>query len=137
MQASCGRDPLYVIAHVRVLDGREPAMDDDRSRYAQELAKVGPAIREVREQQGPSERELAADVRGVSLAPIGTLDAGFALSLCCETFCLDDDRRRFDAEHTGKTGQDGSVWNAKRRSQKLAVAPLTPMPKIARSGVPR
>ena len=45
-------------------------MDDDRSRHAQELAKLG-AIREVREQRCLSERELAAGLRGISLATMG------------------------------------------------------------------
>lgn len=48
-------------------------MDDDRRLF---LAKLGRAIREVREQRGLSQRELADAVPGLSLAGIRTLEAG-------------------------------------------------------------
>lgn len=40
------------------------------------LARLGRAIREVREEQGLSERELADAVPGISLAGIRALEAG-------------------------------------------------------------
>jgi transcriptional regulator with XRE-family HTH domain len=50
-------------------------MDDDK-RHAQELAKLGRAIRETRERRGLSEREVADAVRGVSLAGVRAIEAG-------------------------------------------------------------
>lgn len=52
---------------------------DDNARPTDDeqfMARLGQAIREVREQQGLSERELADAVRGISLAGIRALEAG-------------------------------------------------------------
>jgi ribosome-binding protein aMBF1 (putative translation factor) len=53
-------------------------MDDDDKRRArkQELANLGRAFREAREQSGLSEREVADAVRGVSLAGVRAIEAG-------------------------------------------------------------
>jgi len=54
-------------------------MDDDTSRaHARERTKVGRAIREVREERGLSEREVADAVRGISLAGLRAIEAGNA-----------------------------------------------------------
>jgi ribosome-binding protein aMBF1 (putative translation factor) len=50
-------------------------MDDDK-RHAQELAKLGRAIREARERRDLSEREIADAVRGVSLTGVRAIEAG-------------------------------------------------------------
>lgn len=51
-------------------------MDDDTSRaHARELAKLGRAVREVREERGLSERELADAVSGISLAGLRAIEA--------------------------------------------------------------
>lgn len=47
-----------------------------RAARAQELAKLGCAIREAREQRGLSERELADAIRGISPAGIRAVEAG-------------------------------------------------------------
>jgi UDP-N-acetylglucosamine 1-carboxyvinyltransferase len=51
---------------------------DDEARLTDDefLARLGRAIREAREEQGLSERELADAVRGISLAGIRALEAG-------------------------------------------------------------
>ena len=53
-------------------------MDDDDKRRARkrELANLGRAFREAREQSGLSEREVADAVRGVSLAGVRAIEAG-------------------------------------------------------------
>jgi hypothetical protein len=44
-------------------------MDDDASRaHTRERTKIGRAVREVREERGVSEREVADAVRGISRA---------------------------------------------------------------------
>jgi transcriptional regulator with XRE-family HTH domain len=54
-------------------------MDDETSRaHARERAKIGRAIREVREERGLSQRELAEAVRGISLAGLRAIEAGNA-----------------------------------------------------------
>lgn len=57
---------------------KKPMMDDDDKRRArkQELANLGRAFREAREQSGLSEREVADAVRGVSLAGVRAIEAG-------------------------------------------------------------
>ena len=55
-------------------------MGDD-TQHAQELAKLGRAIREARERRGLSEREVADAVRGVSLAGVRAIEAGERLRL--------------------------------------------------------
>jgi ribosome-binding protein aMBF1 (putative translation factor) len=58
---------------------KEPAMDDDTSRaHARERTKVGRAIREVREERGLSQHELADAVRGISLTGLRAIEAGKA-----------------------------------------------------------
>jgi transcriptional regulator with XRE-family HTH domain len=49
---------------------------DDEQRHAQELAKLGRAIREARERSGLSEREVADAVRGVSRDGVRAIEAG-------------------------------------------------------------
>jgi transcriptional regulator with XRE-family HTH domain len=49
---------------------------DEEKRYAQELAKLGRAIREARERRGLSEREVADAVRGVSRDGVRAIEAG-------------------------------------------------------------
>jgi transcriptional regulator with XRE-family HTH domain len=51
-------------------------MNDDDTQHAQELAKLGRAIREAREQRGLSERQVADAVCGVSLAGVRAIEAG-------------------------------------------------------------
>lgn len=51
-------------------------MNDDDARYAQELAKLGRAIREAREQRDLGERQVADAVRGVSLVGARAIEAG-------------------------------------------------------------
>lgn len=54
-------------------------MDDDTSRaYTRERTKLGRAVREVREERGLSERELADAVPGISLAGLCAIEAGIA-----------------------------------------------------------
>jgi|HubBroStandDraft_6_1064221.scaffolds.fasta_scaffold514811_1 hypothetical protein len=54
-------------------------MDDDTSRaHARELAKLGRAVRQVREERGLSERELADAVWGILLAGLCAIEAGTA-----------------------------------------------------------
>jgi hypothetical protein len=57
-------------------------MDDDNKRRArkQELANLGRAFREAREQSGLSEREVADAVRSVSLAGVRGRAAGTSRS---------------------------------------------------------
>jgi transcriptional regulator with XRE-family HTH domain len=50
-------------------------MDDDKQ-HAQELANIGRAVREAREQRGLSEREVADAAPGVSLVGIRKIQAG-------------------------------------------------------------
>jgi|GEM_PF-3380103 len=63
-------------------------MDDDTSRaHARERTKIGRAVREVREERGLSEREVADAVRGISLAGLRAIEAGTAMrSLDYERF---------------------------------------------------
>lgn len=51
-------------------------MDDTSRAHAQELAKLGRAVREVREERGLSEHEVADAVRGISLAGLRAIEAG-------------------------------------------------------------
>jgi transcriptional regulator with XRE-family HTH domain len=54
-------------------------MDDDTSReHAREMAKLGRAVRALREERGLSEREAADAVRGISLAGLRAEEAGTA-----------------------------------------------------------
>ena len=57
-------------------------MDDDECRaHKQELANLGRAFREARERSGLSEREVADDVPGVSVAGVRAIEAGERPSL--------------------------------------------------------
>ena len=54
-------------------------MDDETSRaYARQRTKLGRAVREVPEERGLSERELADAVRSISLAGLRAIEAGIA-----------------------------------------------------------
>lgn len=58
--------------------GVPPGMagDDHGQTYARQLAKLGRAVREAREQRGLSQRELADTIRGISPAGIRAIEAG-------------------------------------------------------------
>jgi transcriptional regulator with XRE-family HTH domain len=53
-------------------------MDDDDTtrRYAQDEAKLGRAVRELREERGLTDRELADSIRGISLKGIRAIEVG-------------------------------------------------------------
>ena len=50
--------------------------DDAERRYALDEAKLGRAVREVREERGLTDRELADSIRGISLKGIRAIEAG-------------------------------------------------------------
>jgi transcriptional regulator with XRE-family HTH domain len=53
-------------------------MDDDatKCRHAQDEAKLGRAVRELRKERGLTDRELADSIRGISLKGIRAIEAG-------------------------------------------------------------
>jgi len=56
---------------------QEHAIDDDtKRRYAQDEAKLGRVVRELREERGLTDRELADSIRGISLKGIRAIEAG-------------------------------------------------------------
>jgi transcriptional regulator with XRE-family HTH domain len=60
-------------------------MDDDTNRRdAQDEAKLGRAVRELREERGLTDRELADSIRGISLKGIRSIEAGAYKALTYE-----------------------------------------------------